>query len=544
MCGIFASFGNGQSYDIVKKGLISLKHRGPDFSGITQFTNGAIGHNLYSLRKPFTKQPIQSNNTTTVLNGELYSFKNNRILFNDSQYFHKNLPTKINLPSLSYYLLQFDGEFSGLVHQGNFVYLFRDIAGIKPLYYSLQDNHLLCSSEIKSLIPFVSKELNESTANEILNYQYHASDKTLISTINSIEPAQIIQFNLITSQITKHTYYSLKDQVPFDNNYTHIYNLLNQAVCNRAQEKFALTLSGGIDSAIIASLCKRNNLDFVAYTIAFDDAKFDESSNAKAICEYLNIPHKVVKVSDQALISNFEEAVITSEEVCVNTHTAAKMLLFKQIKQDGFQYYLSGEGSDELFIGYDHFNSQLHPTFSPNSFHLGGECNNLPPLFNNKVSILNELRKLYHPKFFHSLDIPSTFQDVYTFWNKNVLSNYILTALTDKLEMHYTLEGRVPFLSTPFIRHMQQFTPLSLSSSNITKPILRNMASKYKLLPQSVINRYKHPFVSHNVLTLNQHLVLKYFSKYLTADHLSLNEKPLNILLSYFILLNYYGIKY
>ncbi len=534
MCGIVAQFGN-LNKNFIENSLNTIEHRGRTSSNffINENKKVFVGHQLLSLTGDINPQPFICNNSVFAVNGEFYNYQNiqntinNKQLISDSELIVDVYQNNKFIEYLSNGNLQ--GEFAGIIVDLNFhkAFLFRDHFGIKPLYYQIENDRISISSEIKSFSLNSKLEFDLDTVFNVLNIQYHHSSRTLFKNIFQVPLHSIVEIDLITFDIKTILYFDFFKDFNIDvklneNDYIEKTNFyLNNAVKKRisnTKRKIGLTLSGGIDSSIIFSQAYEYS---EPYTIKFNNGGlFDESILAKELsdkyCKNLNI----IEVNPLQLLKKFEEAIIQSEEVSINLHQAAKLILFDIMQKDGVKISLSGEGSDELFLGYEHFKKDLNINYS-NSYLEGIQSSNqlnlssddiyllknsigyIPDFLNVKLKIGNEIKNYLNINtqfnicnFLSQYKLPSHIDNVYKssyLWIDMCLSNYILIGLGDKMEMKSNIGGRTPFLDYDLAKFSKTI-PIDLKIKNIEKYILRE--SYKEKLTSSIYKKNKHPFIA------------------------------------------------
>ena len=149
------------------------------------------------------------------------------------------------------------------------------------------------------------------------------------------------------------------DELPDEEHIENVRKALVESIALRleADVPVACYLSGGIDSCSILGMAAAIQQSPVkAFTIGFDDARYDETSIATEMAEMVGADQDILRVSAADLYGqNFEDAVYYSERTFYNTLGVAKMLMSKHVTENGYKVVITGEGSDELFGGYAQF---------------------------------------------------------------------------------------------------------------------------------------------------------------------------------------------
>ena len=122
------------------------------------------------------------------------------------------------------------------------------------------------------------------------------------------------------------------------------------------KERVCCHLSGGLDSSVIASIMSRKSSEPIScFTLCFEeDSRYNEFFFQKLMADYLNANLYPVSVTAYDLLTSLLQAIYHAEGLCINAHLSAKYCLNQSIHDQGFKVVLSGEGADELFMGYSH----------------------------------------------------------------------------------------------------------------------------------------------------------------------------------------------
>jgi asparagine synthase (glutamine-hydrolysing) len=545
MCGIVGqvSFDKTVSNSFIKKGLEIIAHRGKDARDYIMTPFVAMGHNLLSITGVPTPQPIYNENHTIVaaVNGEFYDYES----------IVKELNLKFTTQSDSELIIQLyqrglllkylengklNGEFSFYLYdiEKNKILLGRDSFGIKPLYIYRKNSDIYISSEIKAFLAVDTLSFDDNSLYSVLSMQYHDTASTLFKDVKQVQPGTVLIIDIPTRSITEQQYFNMS----FEENYNSLEDnkivlleKLNASVARRMKntKKTGIALSGGIDSASILALASKHTHKVNAYTISFKNgAEFDEYIAAEEMAKLYNANFTPIEVDEQTLLDNLETSIYSSEQVSVNMHVASKYLLFKKMADDGCKISLSGEGSDEVLFGYPHFKMDLDfdSNFERNKYLTGlqvpdkdmlntewvkDELGFVPTFIKAKYSmghkIHTHLLKEDYVKTHINTDPASSIIRSYQLskeakpifnssilWSKICMSNYILNALGDKLEMSQTIEGRVPFLDREFFDFARTIPIDQKIKGGNEKFILKEAMKPF--LTECIYNKQKHPFVA------------------------------------------------
>jgi asparagine synthase (glutamine-hydrolysing) len=191
------------------------------------------------------------------------------------------------------------------------------------------------------------------------------------------------------------------DDLPDEEHIERVREALVESVALRleADVPVACYLSGGIDScSIIGMAAAIQQSPVKAFTISFDDARYDEAAIATEMAEKAGADQDILHVKAKDLYGkNFEETVYYSERTFYNTLGVAKLLMSRHVRDVGYKVVITGEGSDELFGGYAQFKADyfLHdPAYAETS--AGEEMRQRNAIFSG--SVLAE-QQISHPAF-------------------------------------------------------------------------------------------------------------------------------------------------
>ncbi|MFA6089020.1 MAG: diphthine--ammonia ligase [Candidatus Woesearchaeota archaeon] len=321
---------NKLSNNITSKKLQNLKLSPSDLK-----EESAIGHNLHSIVN-FVIQPLISNNSRFAINGEIYNWEelNNKYNFNarnDSEVAFKLLEQK-GISALE----EFDGVYAFCYQKKDKVYLARDLFGVKPIWYALTEN-LAFASEKKALIKQKIQNIEELNPRVIIEYDIKTKKTDIIKR----------DFLTITPEHTD-THKELIERTR---------QLVTNAIKKRIPHKpFGILFSGGIDSTVIAYVCKQLGLNFTCYTAAVEsEQEAPDLTYAKKVAKELelDLKFKVVKLKDvekyiKKVVPLIEDSNVTKVGVGLTFYVACELA-----KKDNIKVIFSGLGSEEIFAGYD-----------------------------------------------------------------------------------------------------------------------------------------------------------------------------------------------
>lgn len=376
MCGIL-----GQVYfkkpvkndeNTFKKALDLQRHRGPDDSGIYKGENFIFGHRRLSIidLDSHAKQPMVSDcgNYVLVFNGEIYNYQEIKAKLMARGYeFHTTSDTEVLLNAFIEYgiecIQQFIGMFAFAIYDRNKneCHIVRDRLGIKPLYYSRDDDKLIFSSEIKSILVLDKRErkLDLRALSSYLSFRYPILNNTFFDDIHSLAPAHYIKMSDHSFEIVE--YWNVTDKFKeqrIDKGEAYYREKLREILESSVRYRmisdvpFGAFLSGGVDSSIITALMAKNSDEPIkTFTIGFEEEGFNEFRYAKLIAEKYNTDHHEIVLSGKNYIETMEKLIAYKDAPLSVPNEVPLYLMSKELKKY-ITVVLSGEGADEIFGGY------------------------------------------------------------------------------------------------------------------------------------------------------------------------------------------------
>ena len=547
MCGIVAIVSQKKpvSDDILKRAIRALEHRGPDGHGIwiSPDAQVGLGHTRLSIVDPTSTQPIanEDGQNRIIANGEFYDFESIRTnLESRGHHFRTRNDSEIALhlyeDMQSACLEDLRGEFAFVVWDAKNETLFaaRDRFGIKPLFYVQIGEILYLASEVKALFAAGVQALWDHDSVFQSLYASSSLDRTLFQGISQVPPGH---FLLATREgVRLESYWDItyprkgnkKNQVPAKECVEHVHHLLDESIRlrMRADVPVGYLLSGGLDSSTTLGLASSySDKPLTAFTISFNDKKYDESPGAREMAEHANANHHVIDVSENELADHFADSVWHGETIQYNAHGPARFLLSQAIRQAGYKAVMGGEGADEIFAGYGFVQAAVL-TKSPSGIlpnwlrpllrllrpknqterliaHTSPWLAHLSKLFEQPswlsggvVEWLELMRSIiaadYHAEFqgrdpyrvfFRNFDFSkklfgreSAKQIIYV-WLRSLFVNYHLAA--DRLDMAHSVEVRLPFLDHKLFEFASQIPVSLLAKGGQQKYVLREVGRPY-----------------------------------------------------------------
>jgi asparagine synthase (glutamine-hydrolysing) len=415
----------------------------------------------------------------------------------------------------------------------------RDGLGVRPLFFaelpSESGKQLIFASEAKGLFAMgVEPRWSRGALSVAASLQYPLAAESLFDGVHPVRPGEVILQSYGEAMIHHRLGTS---SAPWSGSFADAVEAVRAEVEDavhqrmRAEVPVAALLSGGLDSTVVAALAARTSPGIAAYTVSFgDDAAYDERALAASSAEALGLDHRVVGLRAETLRAALPKAVAHSEGLSINHHVAAKYLLMRRLREDGFAVALTGEGADELFFGYAHLRSDagVGGVASSNAASAGlmlptgaslaqdldpvrAALGFLPTWVQAKAELGTRFRSLLQPEFRAELD---AHQPVERFassvahlrgesdnpslsartWSDHALSGYILGTLSDRMELAHAVEGRPAFLDQRVVALARSLPTEFKIRGRVEKAVLREAAKGW--IPEDVRTREKHPFLA------------------------------------------------
>ncbi len=511
----------------------STKHRGPDGQDVFVDDHISLGHNLLSITEvpDRNKQPMISDDDRYVLtyNGEIYNYLELRKELEEKGIkFKTNSDTEVLFQGLINQGITFinrcKGMFAFAFYDKNkqILTLARDPRGMKPLYYYKKDKVFIFSSEIRGILSHdqVSRKLNHEVIPIFFELGYLPGQQTLISGIEKLKPGQILTINLSTNTI------NIEDiQEQFDKS-DSLENLLAKSVKRHTMglRPFGMYLSGGIDSSIVLRELVEQGISPTTYTTRFavDDPVFNEDADiAFRLSKEFEANHTELEINEDDFIGAIDCAIDAIEEPRYHPSIPAYYLMAKHASSNT-TVILTGDGGDELFLGYNKYlesykmtqKYKKYPDFMLNAYYSWKNYRQGKIPFGTYLNLNKAIDRWWYTSRIMSLREQAFFNFSL---NPNVSRNYLYVLsndvtypdidtgvatydrqfwlaedsliVSDKIGMHFGMEGRFPMLDSNIVSHASSLSSKDKKIDQGTKMLLKNV---YKnKLPNYVLNKAK-----------------------------------------------------
>ena len=380
MCGIVGIASNTSQAQRawLAIGRDAMTHRGPDDAGEWWSTDGRVGLAQRRLAiidlSPAGHQPMHdaSGALSIVFNGEIYNFSDLRAeLIAKGHGFRSHSDTEVILAAYREWgtecLARFNGMFTFALFDArqHTVFLARDRAGEKPMFYHQAGGVLRFASELKALLadPALPRRIDPTALDCYLAMGYVPGERCMLQSFNKLPPAHALLFDLQTGQTKIWRYWQLPEleaasSRPVDETalLDELEALLEDAVRRQmvADVPVGVLLSGGVDSSLITAMAVRSSSQVQTFTIGFPGhGKLDETEHARLIARHFGTRHTELMAEPATadllprLARQFDEPIVDSSMI--------PTFLVSQLVRQHCTVALGGDGGDELFGGYGHY---------------------------------------------------------------------------------------------------------------------------------------------------------------------------------------------
>jgi asparagine synthase (glutamine-hydrolysing) len=557
----------GVSAELLTRMAAVLRHRGPDGFGL--FVSARVG--LAHLRLSIIDiaggaQPLANEDGRVVIvyNGEVYNYLElRRELAGHGHRFRTESDTEVLVHAYEEWgtgmLERLNGQFAFAIYdrRDESLFLARDRFGVRPLFYAEREGTLYFASEMKAL--FASGEVDPAVdaagLDEVFTFWAARPPRTPFREVRAIEPGC---YAVWRDGRLRHTRYFSPDYPAAAAEPATALNTLDDLLRTavdfrmRADVPVGGYLSGGLDSTIGCALAAAASPhDLRTFSVTFEDPAFDESAHQLVVAGELGSRHAVQAIGPREIGAVFPDVVWHAETPLVRTAPAPLFLLSRLTRERDIKVVLTGEGADELFLGYDLFKEvvvrrfclrqpgstwrprlfdRLYPYLAPpsGSAGRGGDLwrrffleagSPDDPLFSHlpRFHLTARTKDFYAPGFrdaLSGLDPLAQLRDSlppgFARWSPlhraaylevtTLLSPYLLSSQGDRMAMAHGVEGRFPFLDHrlfAFAAGLPEGSKLRTTRLR-EKDILRRWAAPDApgkgLVPERVRARAKQPY--------------------------------------------------
>lgn len=566
MCGIAGYFQLNQpsspDRELIGRMVNAIRYRGPDEMGAYFDDRCGLGQaRLSIIDLAGGSQPLcnEDGSVWVTFNGEIYNYIELREeLQSRGHQFRTSSDTEVIVHAYEEYgrecMSRFNGQFAFAIYdrKQRSLLLSRDRMGIRPAFYTTHRGRFYFASEIKSIFcdPSLPRRLDLKGLDETFTWWTSAAPRTLFEGINELEAGTFVE--IIDGRVETGRYWQMSFpetfsyERPIESYAEELRALLIDSVRLRlrADVPVGAYLSGGLDSSVTTALIRhfsQNRLE--TFSVTFDDAAFDESAYQQKMVAHLGTSHHSIGCSYKSIADAFPKVIWHTERPILRTAPTPLYLLSGLVRENNFKVVLTGEGSDEIFGGYDIFKETLIRAFwskNPDSKWRPSALRKLYPT----LPVSGARARLFLEQFykagldqtdkFHFSHMPrinttSRIKDFFSAdtkaavhghdavaafgsdlpasfgkWHhlsraqflesKSLLAGYLLSSQGDRMAAANSVEGRFPFLDHRLVEFAATIPPgYKMFGLNEKYVLKRAMQAE---IPSDILDRVKQPYMA------------------------------------------------
>lgn len=517
MCGIFGTTGKSlESYEKggVDRALAALSKRGPDDHGTLSFPACILGQTRLSiLDLSGGHQPMPDNRRDIAItfNGEIYNYRELKKELESKGYiFSTNSDTEVILKAYQEYgndcPKHLDGMFAFAIwdNEKQSLFMARDRFGKKPLYYALDDeNNFVFASEIKALFATgkIKGVVDYETIDNYLTLMYVPPWKSVYKNMQVIPPASFAVFK--DGNIETKKYWQLEKKetsISYGEAKEKVRSLLTKSVEKRmiADVEIGSFLSGGVDSTLVTLLAQSfSKTPIKTFSVGYQNY-INELPFALEASKKIGSDHYTLQAKDD-MVEDLHKVMAYFDEPHADSSDFPQCLVSRFAVEE-VKVALSGDGADELFLGYGwytrHKNLSYRAHFKEKVF--------MNPFagYLNAVQVFTpaEKKKLWKNNSVVNNDFIndevknsklSSTEKINLFDLTTYLPSQLLTKV-DRMGMMNSLEVRSPFLDHHLAEFVYNLPETYKTDTSIFKRILKDILGEY--MPKEFVNRRKQGF--------------------------------------------------
>ncbi len=530
MCGFAALFERGRTFapeqlDDIERDLF---HRGPDSGGRVVEPGLALVFRRLAILDPgsASDQPMTdpSGRFTIVFNGEIYNFRRlQEELRQANVTLRTSGDTEVILQGYALWgervLDKLEGMFAFVIvdRLKRCVLVARDPFGIKPLYVHRDGAFIAFASEMRPLTRFAGVAPDLRALAELLTFRFAAGRLSNLQNIEKVPAGTLIRISLDQGSYSESKFADPLSTFEPDPSIGETEareiarDALRQSVRDHLQSDvgYALQLSGGIDSSLVAALAAKEAGHRVSsFGVSLPGLADDESRWQRAVADRYQLDHHDLPLDDNGFADALPRAITAMEGPTAHFGCVALMLLCEQIRSMT-KVVLTGEGADELFGGYMRYRlwrdlrrkgrlARLVPNVAWPYLSRWREIERFkgrdPAIYSSVFHDVVALAKVFpelNPVPGAREETAARFSDFRSRMFAVDQTSYLESLLMrqDKMAMAASVEARVPFTHWPMAKVINRIPVAIRVPGNDTKPILKSIAES--LLPRDLIYRRK-----------------------------------------------------
>jgi asparagine synthase (glutamine-hydrolysing) len=513
-----------------------MHHRGPNYQAFHRYPmNGkeiTLGHARLSILDldARSNQPFEYNERIKIVfNGEIYNYPEIQRDYLKDVTLRTTSDTEVICAMYEKYGTKcvdyFNGMFAFVIldTKQNRLFGARDRLGKKPFYYRWNDNGFEFASQPEPIHIGNDFTINDTARKLYLHHGYISEPYCIWNELSKLRAGQYFVYDIATNQLNIDTYWDIFSNTcaftqpkSYEEAKEVVSQLLDDAVKIRlrADVPVGMFLSGGIDSTLTSALVAKNNGKITAYTIGFEDKKYNEADFARDTAEYLHIPFETKLCSDKDMLEMFQDLPMYYDEPFGDSSSIPTSLLAKVTRQN-VTVAIGGDGGDELFCGYSSYRllQEKQMIYRLTPYWLGKfiyETTNIKRLNFLKYRNIKE-QHAYRQGFggygdailYDEKEVNQQLPDLKYFSSKRGLlaasdydmKHYLnsdINVKTDRASMRFSLELRSPLMDYRLAEYSRLLPWQFHYRNGVGKSLLRDIL--YEYVPKSMMDRPKHGF--------------------------------------------------
>lgn len=551
-CGICGFVGLSDE-NLLRRMCDAIKHRGPDSTGF--YLDAGIGLGIDRLKiidLAKGDQPIHNEDGSVwlVFNGEIYNYRALRTeLETRGHRFYTESDTETIVHAYEEWdddcVKHLNGMFAFAIWDAKRrrLYVARDRFGKKPFHYHMTKDGFIFASEIKAILQFqeFQRTIDDEAVDYFFTYGYIPSPLSIFQGIRKLPAGHFGVYENGSFRIAQYWDYtpSPENEASEDSLVDELYQAAKNAVRIRLMSEVPLGafLSGGIDSSLVVSLMKQlSQTPVKTVSIDFDD-ELSESRFSQRVADFLGTEHHTYTVHPDAFKS-LPSMVWHFDEPFAD-HSLIPTFYLSQVTKKVVTVALSGDGGDELFMGYPFLSEprsyQLYShvprplrrsalrllralpvnksfrRMANQAYEKDYDSQTPAERYAMRMSILDYagLRRLYSQEYLKSHRLSQTYSyevklvheantaDILDSLDYATIKSYLeedILVKVDRMSMANSLEVRCPFLDQDLVSLAERIPSRLKVNGSTRKYLLKRMAMKESLLPKEIVYRKKQGF--------------------------------------------------